>query len=701
MQQIQFDQTSYIIEGERSLLSGEIHYFRVPQAEWRSRLQLLKDAGASCVATYIPWIVHEPEEGYIAFSDCPERDLTGFLQTVREMDMHAIVRPGPYCYSELVNAGLPKWLLRDYPQVLAQNRAGKPIHRFSVSYMHPLFLEKVRPWYRAVSEQLRPFVADGTVSMIQLDNECMGIHLWYGSIDFHPQTFGIGHADGLWPSWLQKSYGKPSELAEAYGLRVSSFAEVPLSPDENASSWQQARHRRDHARCYLASVAQYLSILQTWLVEDGIACTFCHNSGAMDMNALYQPVVERLRQPFLLGSDHYYALNQLFKSCNPGPLYALKCFLSMELLQRMGFPPTVFELPGGSLADTPPLLPEDLLACHMMHTAFGIRGMNFYIFTGGPNFPGTADTCDVYDYCAPVGADGSVRTNYEELLQYSHFLCQNRWLAEAELVSSVQVGIDPELLCNDAYDWPEAPVSTGTARQFLLRGVLYTLFSSHLTPTVVDLRKPLDTSKPLIVVSASTLSRTAQENVACFAQAGGRVMLAPTIPEYDENFRPCRILADCLGSLRMAPCEYMGPSFLVKEKRVYSLEAKGMLTEPPANGTVFAMEEETGAPLGVSVPVGSGEIKVFSASWMLLTFDQAQMLEDILADMGAVPTVAFSNRNVWGCLRRAPDGKTALFAMNLYSGAQETDMTLELDGQTTQLKKITLKPMEVRMITLS
>ena len=52
---MKWDKHSYIINGERKfLVSGEIHYFRVPKSDWEKRLLLLKEAGGNCVATYIP-----------------------------------------------------------------------------------------------------------------------------------------------------------------------------------------------------------------------------------------------------------------------------------------------------------------------------------------------------------------------------------------------------------------------------------------------------------------------------------------------------------------------------------------------------------------------------------------------------------------------------------------------------------------------
>ena len=92
-----WDETSLLIDGKREfLISGEFHYFRVPKEAWRTRLRQLKAIGGNCVATYIPWGIHEPEEGKYLFGDCPQRDLDAFLKVVQEEGLKAMVRPGPY-----------------------------------------------------------------------------------------------------------------------------------------------------------------------------------------------------------------------------------------------------------------------------------------------------------------------------------------------------------------------------------------------------------------------------------------------------------------------------------------------------------------------------------------------------------------------------------------------------------------------------
>ena len=59
----------FFLDGEEiRLLSGSIHYFRVPHEYWMDRLLKLKASGMNMVETYVAWNLHEPYEGP-GFSD--------------------------------------------------------------------------------------------------------------------------------------------------------------------------------------------------------------------------------------------------------------------------------------------------------------------------------------------------------------------------------------------------------------------------------------------------------------------------------------------------------------------------------------------------------------------------------------------------------------------------------------------------------
>ena len=90
------------------VISGAIHYFRVPREYWRDRLIKLKACGFNTVETYVAWNMHEPREGEFDYSDM--LDIEDFLATAAELGLYAIVRPGPYICSEWDGGALPSWL---------------------------------------------------------------------------------------------------------------------------------------------------------------------------------------------------------------------------------------------------------------------------------------------------------------------------------------------------------------------------------------------------------------------------------------------------------------------------------------------------------------------------------------------------------------------------------------------------------------
>ncbi len=105
---ITFDTKSFLIDGQRRLiLSGDIHYFRLPRAEWKPALEAAKDCGLNAVSTYIPWNVHEPAEGKWNFEG--NADLEEFLKIAKQLGLLVVAKPGPFIRSDWSFGGFPTW----------------------------------------------------------------------------------------------------------------------------------------------------------------------------------------------------------------------------------------------------------------------------------------------------------------------------------------------------------------------------------------------------------------------------------------------------------------------------------------------------------------------------------------------------------------------------------------------------------------
>jgi beta-galactosidase len=95
------------------IISGEMHYLRIPPEYWRDRLEKARAMGLNTVATYVFWNSHEPQPDSFNFSG--GADLAKFIRTAQDVGLYVILRPGPYACAEWEFGGYPSWLLKSPP----------------------------------------------------------------------------------------------------------------------------------------------------------------------------------------------------------------------------------------------------------------------------------------------------------------------------------------------------------------------------------------------------------------------------------------------------------------------------------------------------------------------------------------------------------------------------------------------------------
>jgi beta-galactosidase len=185
-----------VASGERRLpfYAGAMHYWRVDPRRWEACLAQIHALGLTIVETYVPWRVHEPEPG--AWSWTGQHDLARFLELARAAGLSVVLRPGPHVNAELTCFGMPDHVVAD-PAVQARTARGTPAFLPSPprawpvpSYASEAFRARVRAWYAAVAEVVRPHLApDGPVVAIGVDNEAqLFFRLGAYDLDYHPDA---------------------------------------------------------------------------------------------------------------------------------------------------------------------------------------------------------------------------------------------------------------------------------------------------------------------------------------------------------------------------------------------------------------------------------------------------------------------------------------------------------------------------------
>jgi beta-galactosidase len=155
---IQGDQ--FLLDGKPfKVLSGELHYARIPREYWHARLKMARAMGLNTIATYVFWNVHEPSPGQYNFSG--NADLVAFIKAAQEEGLYVILRAGPYSCAEWEFGGYPAWLLKD-PRMSTALRTNDPA-----------FMVPVERWINRLSQETAPLQIGrgGPILITQVENE--------------------------------------------------------------------------------------------------------------------------------------------------------------------------------------------------------------------------------------------------------------------------------------------------------------------------------------------------------------------------------------------------------------------------------------------------------------------------------------------------------------------------------------------------
>jgi beta-galactosidase len=157
----------FLLDGKPfQIISGEMHYPRIPRAYWRERFRMAKAMGLNTITTYVFWNEHETSPGVYDFSG--QRDVAEFIREAQSEGLYVILRPGPYVCAEWEWGGYPAWLLKQRGIVVRST--------------DPRFMEPARRWLLRLGKELAPLQVGngGPIIAVQVENE-------YGS-------FGDDHA---------------------------------------------------------------------------------------------------------------------------------------------------------------------------------------------------------------------------------------------------------------------------------------------------------------------------------------------------------------------------------------------------------------------------------------------------------------------------------------------------------------------------
>lgn len=674
MAQFSVKQGQFWLDGKPLLLqAGEFHYFRTPPDQWEHRLNLLKQAGFNAVATYIPWLWHQPDPEWMDLDGRthPMRNLQGFLDLAASMDLWIIPRPGPYIMAETINEGIPSWVFVRSPQVALIGQDGKPQN--IVSYLHPDFLSHVQNWYRAIFEVLVPrqVTRGGKILLVQLDNEMGMIHWVRNLLDIHPDTLV------RFAAYLREKDTLPDN-APMDGLEEFLRRQLQ-NPDVEHGRWVVEEYRRFY-RHYLRQYAEWLvDCARSFGLEvPPVINIHGFGNGGKTFPIGLSQLAEVMQIPGMLSATDVYPLG-----IGEGNFHQL--LLVNEMVRALHHPDQPLfsmEFQAGGNQD----FGGAQTSFYDLHTRLcvstGMRAINHYLFFDGENHP-ILSPVKRHDWGHPVRKDGTLRRHYHRYPRLSRVLQaygEALTLAQPRTVTTIGFMLDDFMTeVNNPFTRPQTDVLTHQREVILFDFIARGLALTHRPFDALELsRAPLDATRTptLWVMMEKQYDAPVQHKLVEYVRQGGRLILVGRLCEEDFLHRPCTVLKDALGIRAVHDAEPFRSETIhiadMPDIPVSFVERfEGDFDE------VFARTAE-GETVGFVRSLGRGRVMMLGAALAANTLEDLAVFERMAQRMDCAPLFEMSD---WLDVRLSEGEKGKFLFVNNYQD-DPVEALISLSGET-------------------
>ncbi|MCA9970917.1 MAG: beta-galactosidase [Anaerolineales bacterium] len=646
--------------------AGEFHYFRTPQDQWPQRLGMLQKAGFNTLATYIPWLWHQPEADVsdLHGRSHPMRDLAGFLDLAADMGFLLIPRPGPYIMAETINEGIPPWVFARHPQAAFVSQDGKTQN--IASYLHPDFLACVRRWYQAVFEVLTPrqVTRGGQIILIQLDNE-MGMPHWVRNIfDVNPDTVArfAAHVRERYGSRLPARY-PAADLPAA--LRAGLLD--PATP-------HAAHVVADYRHFYRDYLQEYAAFLWDEARANGMEVPPIVNvhgfmNGGKTFPIGLSQLVKVMEMDGMVSATDVYPLH-----IGEGNFHQL-LFVNetTKALQNPAQALFSVEFQSGGNQD----FSGSQASMYDLHTRLcisaGMRAINHYSFFAGTNDP-VLSPVQRHDWGPPVRNDGTPRTHFHRYARLSAVLhAYGTALTRSRPFTTTTLGFQLDNFMtevNSAATQDATRIITHQREVILCDFIARGLALTHRPFDAVELSRaalnPAHTPHCWVMMDRHC-PPAVQQKLVDYARQGGRLVLIGRICLADFDDAPCTILKDALG-IAQATADAPFTETRITAFHHHDVPASFVESYTGRFADVFATRagsaaRPTGETVGFRQPLGRGEVVLFGAALPANTLEDLDILHQIARRIGCPPLFALSE---WADVRLSRGAAGSFLFINNY-----------------------------------
>jgi beta-galactosidase len=590
------------------IYGAAVHYWRLEREKWSEILDKVKEMGFTTIETYIPWEIHELEDGKFDFGELDARkDIDAFLKLCEEKGFKVIVRPGPQINSELPYFGYPKRVLDNpayhmktpYGTSAILNQASRPVP--ALSYANDNLYKEFAKWYDAICPILKRHLAPkGCIIAVQVDNEM--------NFFFHVTPYLVDYSESaikLYQEYLKEKYGHDiNNLNKYYGTRYTQFNEVKPPTKFSAKTMKELRYYLDwieFREYYLIKAMTKLANMLRERLGDNVL--LFHNYPhplspgiARGITTTPYNLIALERELDFVGFD-IYSRKELYDHVKLVASYVAGS-------SRMPFiPEFIAGVWPWYFKPTTPHDEEFVSRAAVMH---GIKGFSRYMIVERDRWMGS-----------PIARDGYIREDryqvhkkFIETLRKYEFVKfdkksevlilmdreYDRLEAAAALISFPGDFLEPLLgfseypnalyISEDTFGFEE-PIQIVKTLWFeryykVLTDLGYTF---NISDSELDIDR-VKQYKAICVPSFEFMTQKLQDKIIEVAKNGSIVILGPKIPELNEYFEKYRVIYDAISLAQKTDITYDGKTVAVE----YKLGKGAIVLVKDVNDLPYVME---------------------------------------------------------------------------------------------------------------
>ncbi|TDA66057.1 MAG: hypothetical protein D9V45_03685 [Chloroflexi bacterium] len=558
------------------LVSADYPYYRDRPDNWRDRLTQLKALGLQVVTCYIPWRHHQPDAASqpdFTGATQPNRNVIGFLQLCKELDLAVVVKPGPFIHAETNYGGLPDWTcpvlnskiepLRDAQGNPCMwggatlDASGKRVVDWSLpAPFDPEFLRLTREWLAWVGQQvIAPFASpQGPIVAAQAANE--GI---YSNGQHAPWAYDYSKS-GLqqYQAFVQTKYTTLKNYNRLHEPKITTWEEVSAPREWDApAKLTQLRKFIDWGEFQ----AKYMALIFTeWSQPLGTHLPVVVNQNPpLDTPYGLDAWLTRV-EPEVWQGKHYGFTNWV------GDVSARPSAFGRYLLTAKRAPGINWEENWGFAELYDPAYVEASTSFYQTLLVLngGATGFNIYTGVATAHVDANMDILGKTPYpdAAPVNEHGELTPKAETVRWLTDFLAVHG--SEFIHCQPLQVagwGFYLPYVRAAAWAPPDQPGVPKHGQH--LADFQEKMRAQNLDYAVFHLERAtqaeLAAVPQLFVAGSMFMSANVQQKLADYVRRGGNLNWVGELPEVDENGAPCRILANIKSSVRVMPAVDIAP----------------------------------------------------------------------------------------------------------------------------------------------